>query len=103
MYGTMRCNVDYVVGPYLACLCLSPSSEWYEFARSTVEQYQQETLKAEDGEQQKKREEVLKLIKEELDVLTMKQAALGKLEFLQFVYKTHPPKNPEHKLGKVGC
>ena len=76
-------------------------AEWYEFARSTVERYQQETVRAEEDQKHKKREETMKLIREELSVLCQKQDSLTKLEFLKFVYKTYPPKNPEHKLGEV--
>ena len=76
-------------------------SEWYEFARSTVERYQQEKLKEEESSYRKKREEQLKLIKEEYDVLEAKFKQLPKTEFLKFVYTTHPPKKEKHKLGEV--
>ena len=76
-------------------------AEWYEFAQSTVERYQQEKLQAEEDQQQKKREETMGLIKVELDELTLKQYSLTRLEFLKFVYKTYPPKNPEHKMEEV--
>ena len=87
--------------PYFTRACLPLPAEWYEFARSTVERYQQEKIKAEEDQKQKKREETMKLIREELDVLREKQDSLTKLEFLKFVYKTHPPKKPEQRLGEV--
>ncbi|XP_070196958.1 uncharacterized protein [Littorina saxatilis] len=71
---------------------------WYEFARSTVERYQKEQV---ESEKEKAEEEALKLIKNEVDVIKKKHGDLGKLEFLKFLYTTHPPKNPEHKLGEV--
>ncbi|KAK7108007.1 uncharacterized protein [Littorina saxatilis] len=75
--------------------------EWYEFARSTVEKYQQEQVKAEEDQHQKKRQEVLSLIKEELEVLNKKKNELGRLEFLKFVYTTHPPKLTVDELEEL--
>lgn len=76
-------------------------AEWYEFAQSTVERYQQEKLQAEENQQRKKREKTMGLLKKELDELALKQNSLTKLEFLKFVYTTYPPKNPEHKMEEV--
>ena len=90
------CLFPYYVGGYLP-----RPAEWYEFARSTVERYQKEKIKEKEYQKKKKREETMKLIREELKVLCQKQGSLSKMEFLKFVYKTHPPKKPEHKLGKV--
>lgn len=87
-------------GP-LCCSALITVTEWYEYARSTVERYQQEQVQTEEDKHQKERQEVRKLIKDELGMLKLMHAEMGKLEFLKFLYETHPPKNPEHKLGEV--
>ncbi|KAL8559222.1 hypothetical protein ACOMHN_040346 [Nucella lapillus] len=71
--------------------------EWYEFARSTVERYQQEQVRATEDQHQKEREEVMKVIKEEVDTLKDKHTDLSKQGFLQFIYTTYPPKHPDHK------
>ena len=76
-------------------------SEWYEFARSTVERYQQEKLKEEEDQYQREREENLNLVKEEVEILEKKFQELSRAEFLKFIYTTHPPKKEGHKLGEV--
>ena len=43
----------------------------------------------------------MKLIKEELDTLQKKYKELNRVEFIKFVYATHPPKNEQHKLEEV--
>nr|KAG5694170.1 hypothetical protein BaRGS_016016 [Batillaria attramentaria] len=75
--------------------------EWYDYARATLEKYQQETMQEEEDEQQKKRSETMKLIQEDVDKLTKKFNEATKIEFLKFVYTTYPPKDKRHKLGDV--
>ncbi|XP_076453844.1 uncharacterized protein LOC143288991 isoform X2 [Babylonia areolata] len=75
--------------------------EWFEFARSTVERYQQEQVRSTEQQHQKEREEFLKQIKDEVDTLQKNHKDMTKLKFLKFVYSTHPPKNPAHKMKEV--
>ena len=79
---------------------LSPA-EWYEFARSTVQRYQLEKVKAEEDQQQKKRQEIMELLAAELNELGRMQNTLTKPEFLKFLYQKYPPKNPKNKLEEV--
>ncbi|KAL8559224.1 hypothetical protein ACOMHN_040348 [Nucella lapillus] len=75
--------------------------EWYEFARSAVERFQQEQVMATDEPYQKEREEVMNLLKEDLDTLNAKKKDLSKMGFLKFIYTTYPPKNPLYRSAEV--
>ena len=69
----------------------------------TLEKYQIEKRKAEEDEIKKARENIMKEIEEELNLLNKNFENMGKLEFLKFVYATHPPKNTAHKLKEVSA
>ncbi|OWF51012.1 uncharacterized protein LOC110449706 [Mizuhopecten yessoensis] len=72
------------------------SDEWFKDASNILKKYQDETQADEDAEWNKEREEIKKEMKEQLDELETANKK-GDLEFLDYVYKKFPPKNPLHK------
>ncbi|PVD22212.1 hypothetical protein C0Q70_18018 [Pomacea canaliculata] len=78
--------------------CLN--EEWYLFAYITMQQYQQEQVQADELKKQQERDSIMKEIKDDLDKLTEKFAMSSQSDFLKYIYATHPPKNPNHKLDE---
>lgn len=70
---------------------------WYKDCTEILAQYQQETVQHEQEKDRKEKEEALKILKPEIDELD-KHESDTVLDFLKFVYKRFPRKNPKHKL-----
>lgn len=65
---------------------------------SILERYQQETVQHEQEKNDKEREEVKKKLQPEIKELDQHDTD-SVLDFLRFVYKKYPRKNPNHKLS----
>ena len=74
-------------------------SAWFKEATELLHKFQQESVQRDEKEAEKERTEVKKTIQKELDAL---KDALGNgdIHFLEYIYKTHKPLNPAHKLLK---
>ena len=75
-------------------------TEWFKDCAEILERYQQETIQAEEEKWKKEREALLKDLEKEIKDLK-KNDEKSDIEFLKFVYRVFPPKNPEHKLEGV--
>lgn len=64
---------------------------------TAMERYQQEAIKRDDAEHQKKKDEALKEYTKELKQLNTK-SSVSDVEYLKFAYSTFPPKQADHKL-----
>ncbi|XP_050406722.1 uncharacterized protein LOC126822039 [Patella vulgata] len=76
------------------------NEEWYRVAAEGLKGFQDEERMREDEENRLAREEIMNELKDELFDLK-KKFEEGKVDFLKFLYKTHPPKNDKHVLGEL--
>jgi tetratricopeptide (TPR) repeat protein len=76
-------------------------TKWYKQAQAYVQKAQEERQQKEKEEQEGKdkviKEKIADILKTLNDTHTAKVDG-DKIGFLQWVYTTHPPKNPEHKI-----
>jgi len=63
-----------------------------------MQRYQSEAVSNDEAIRQKEREKYLKELEVELKDLEAANVGEGATGLLRHVYKTYPPKNPEHKL-----
>ncbi|XP_021352477.1 uncharacterized protein LOC110449746 [Mizuhopecten yessoensis] len=91
---------DYVMQSIQLAHSMHPrtfnSEDWFIDASAILKKYQDEAKVQDDAEWNKNREEVKKGMTEQLDELE-KADKKRDLEFLDYVYKKFPPKNPMHK------
>jgi len=70
---------------------------WYKTCTEALQRYQSEAVTNDEAVWQKEREKYIKELEAELKDL--KEANIGSAAgLLRHIYKTYPPKNPEHKL-----
>ncbi|CAC5411014.1 unnamed protein product [Mytilus coruscus] len=71
--------------------------DWFMECSDTLERYQKETVQEEDSKWQKEKEELMKELSKEMKDIERNDKKDSE-DFLKFIYKCFPPKNPEHKL-----
>ncbi|XP_063423023.1 uncharacterized protein LOC134707306 [Mytilus trossulus] len=71
--------------------------DWFKECSDILERYQRETVQEEDSKWQKEKEELMKELSKEMKDIE-KNDKKDSEDFLKFVYRVFPPKNPEHKL-----
>ncbi|XP_048775106.2 uncharacterized protein LOC125679711 isoform X2 [Ostrea edulis] len=76
------------------------SCDWYQECTEMLKKYQEETVTHEQEEKDKEKEKVKEEIKGELEEIKQKHLKMTNIQFLQYVYKTYPPKNETFKLEK---
>ena len=76
---------------------------WYKTCTEALRRYQSETVTNDEAIRQKEREKYLKELEAELKDLEEANTGSGTSGvqcFMKHLYKTYPPKNPEHKLDE---
>ncbi|XP_067650439.1 uncharacterized protein [Haliotis asinina] len=77
------------------------TEEWFKMAAAALQRFQQETVMGEEERRWKQKEAILKQMTREVTALKRQFTLRNKFEFLQYVYKTFPPKNPLHVLADI--
>jgi hypothetical protein len=72
--------------------------KWYQRCAQAIQQYQQEKIDKETESFEADKKKVYDQIKDDLQKLKNK-AKDGSFDFLPFIYKDYPPKNPKHTLS----
>ncbi|XP_046564313.1 uncharacterized protein LOC124273140 [Haliotis rubra] len=73
------------------------SEDWHIYATTAVQRYQEQTVRDEEKAKQEERDKVKDEIKDDLTKVNSAFEKSTKMEFLEFLYKTYPPKNPIYK------
>jgi len=71
---------------------------WYKTCTEALQRYQSEAITNDEAIRQKEREKYIKELEAELKDLKEANVGHGAEGLLRHIYKTYPPKNPEHKL-----
>jgi len=72
-------------------------SDWYTETQTFLQEYQAEKIAEEEEKKSKSKEVYLNLLSETLELIR-KESNCGATSLLQYLYKTHPPKNPTQTI-----
>ena len=72
--------------------------DWYKESTETLKRYQEETVLHEQEKEAKETEKYKEELKEEFKELKTKHEKSDSVAFMRYVYKSFPPKNPQHVL-----
>jgi hypothetical protein len=75
---------------------LFTNSSWYIRCTNAMKKFQDETVHNEEEIKKQEKAKVWDEIKDDIATINAKSKSLSKKEFLEFVYKTYPPKNKSH-------
>jgi len=71
---------------------------WYKTCTEALQRYQSESVTHDEEIRQQERQQYIKELEAELKDLKEADVGSGAEGLLRHIYKTYPPKNPEHKL-----